>query len=56
MLVYQVKDDFVCRKITLACNLPHYGFIGKIIIIIMINPQIKKPVSLQPEWLMNLEI
>jgi hypothetical protein len=56
MFLNQIQNNIICGQITFICNLPHYGFIREIIIIVMIMPDIKKPVSLEPERLMDLKI
>jgi len=56
MLSYQVEKYVVSRQITFFSDFIDDGFIGIIIIIIVIISYIEKPVSPEPERLMNLEI
>ena len=52
----KVHNNIIGRQIAFFRYFSKYGFIGEIIIIIVIMPKVKEPVSFQTVWLMNLKI
>ncbi len=56
VLMDQLQHQFIGRQVTLLCHFPENGFIGVIIVIVMIISNIKKTVPSEPERLVDLEI
>src|SRR4030095_9698863 len=56
MFFYQVEDYLIGAQITFIRNFVQYLYIFFIILIKMILAYIEKRISLDPEWLMNLEV
>src|SRR5512133_1684360 len=56
MLLDKIKDNLIGRQVAFFGYFSHDRFIRKVIIIVMIMPQVEKPVPLEPERLMNLKI
>jgi len=56
MLLDQVQHQFICGEVALLSDLVQDRFIGVIIIIVVIIPDIKETIPSEPEGLMDLEI
>jgi hypothetical protein len=56
MLPDQIQHQLIGWQIAFLGYFIQYGFIGKIIVVIMIVTNVEKAISSEPEWLVDLEV